>query len=355
MCVVHWGLIVMHEKYEERKGWWARLERERRNLSVSVEAALFDRKSQRHSERGESQGQEGFAETAGGTALIPPRISLQSRALPAVHSNAFVESATHAHQAMTGSQHVVAGGQRVQQMAQLAQTLVSSFAYYSYDPAQATTHPMPPVPYTAQPSAPDPTSLSSYGTVPAPFPTIAPSRLPPSPASERQRLAGRATRVRLEVPSSNQLAARFIEHRDPLTNERNERKDIPSPRYRDFTQEAHTSTSAHIPALDLFQKGVTGTTSARMPVIDLVKAQLEASRRGLSGTGTFESGQSDLIVTNKHVTATCVIQVMLTGNPGPVVVHYISLQPRIGFTVHLTAPTNARTPFNYVILPGEQS
>jgi hypothetical protein len=250
-------------------------------------------------------------------------------------------------------------------MANLAQTLTSSFAYYGYDPTLATTHPMPPVPTAVRSSSPttkssyqrslpnlEIPSLSGYGTVPAPFPTIAPSRLPPSQVAVRQRLAGRSTRVRLEVPSSEQIASRFLDHRlDPLGNEHRDT----GLQDRKLAQETPSLTSARLPALDLFHKGLTGTTSARMPVIDIVKGQLEASRRGLSGTGTFESGQCDLIVTNKHVMATSVIQVMLTGNPGPVVVHYISLQPRIGFTVHLTAPTNARTPFNYVILPGEQA
>ncbi|HTK08274.1 MAG TPA: hypothetical protein VL485_13965 [Ktedonobacteraceae bacterium] len=358
----------MHEKYEEQKGWLSRIERERRNLSASVEAALFDRKSQRHSGRSESHGQTGFSETTGGTALIPPRLSLQSRVLSAVHPGGFVESATNTHQAISadtaaGMQRPFTDEQRVQQMANLAQTLTSGFAYYGYDPTLATTHPMPPVPGAVRSSSPatkssyrplpnlEVPSLSGYGTVPAPFPTIAPSRLPPSQVTARQRLAGRSTRVRLEVPSSEQIATRFLDHRlEPLGNERRDA----GLQNRELAQETPSLTSAHLPALDLFHKGLTGTTSARMPVIDIVKGQLEASRRGLSGTGTFESGQCDLIVTNKHVTATSVIQVMLTGNPGPVVVHYISLQPRIGFTVHLTAPTNARTPFNYVILPGEQ-
>jgi hypothetical protein len=42
---------------------------------------------------------------------------------------------------------------------------------------------------------------------------------------------------------------------------------------------------------------------------------------------------------------------MLTGNPGPVVVQYISLHPRMGFTVHLSAPVTADTPFNYALWP----
>jgi hypothetical protein len=40
-------------------------------------------------------------------------------------------------------------------------------------------------------------------------------------------------------------------------------------------------------------------------------------------------------------------------DPGPVVVKYITLQPQTGFTLYLSAPTEAEARFNYVILMGE--
>lgn len=368
----------MQDNYEDQKGWRARLERERRNLSASVEAALGDRRAHTHSERGdESHGQAGIPETAGGTALIPPRLSLQSRILSAVRPGGFVEAATSARMTVAGntvtrSTQIFADMQDLHQMALFAQQLTSDFANYGYDPTLVTTHPMEPVarstyaripatkPTQRQPmrSATSYSALEGYGIVPAPFPTSAPSqRMSAAPGGAPQRLGGRATRIRLEVPPREQLAARAQEQmtdprRAELHNTGWQTQEQPqSQQGQGSAQEAPTRTSAHLPALDLFRKGATGTTSARMPVIDIVKGQLEASRRGLSGLGVFECGQSDLIVTNKHITAASVVQVMLTGNPGPVVVHYITLQPRIGFTVHLTAPTNARTPFNYVILP----
>jgi hypothetical protein len=73
----------------------------------------------------------------------------------------------------------------------------------------------------------------------------------------------------------------------------------------------------------------------------------------LLGSGSFEGGQSDALVMDKRVTASSVILAMLACDPGPVVVHYVSLQPEIGFTVHLTAPAAATTLFNYVIFRGE--
>jgi hypothetical protein len=72
-----------------------------------------------------------------------------------------------------------------------------------------------------------------------------------------------------------------------------------------------------------------------------------------AGSGAFESGQCDVSVANTHVTSSCVVLVTLTANPGPVVVQYVSLQPQVGFTAHLTAPAAMRVPFNYVILAGE--
>jgi hypothetical protein len=83
--------------------------------------------------------------------------------------------------------------------------------------------------------------------------------------------------------------------------------------------------------------------SAASPVIP-------GTRAGLSGGGTFESGQCDLAVANTHVTASSVVVVVLTGDPGPVVVHYVSLLPGVGFTVHLSAPAINAAPFNYTLL-----
>jgi hypothetical protein len=83
--------------------------------------------------------------------------------------------------------------------------------------------------------------------------------------------------------------------------------------------------------------GVVGTTARNM----------------LSGSGMFESGQSDLMVHNTHITESSVVVITLTSNPGPVVVQYVSLHPSVGFTIHLTAPTTMQTSFNYVILLGE--
>ncbi|GAC1496727.1 MAG: hypothetical protein NVS2B12_00310 [Ktedonobacteraceae bacterium] len=96
------------------------------------------------------------------------------------------------------------------------------------------------------------------------------------------------------------------------------------------------------------------STSKYLPATNAAgERERSASRRALSGTGAFEPGQGEAIVVNRHVTEASVVLVTLTANPGPVVVQYVTLRPRIGFTVHLTAPSTMRTSFNYIVLLGE--
>lgn len=73
----------------------------------------------------------------------------------------------------------------------------------------------------------------------------------------------------------------------------------------------------------------------------------------LFGSDVFKRGQSDVTIGETHVTRSSVIVVMLTSDPGPVVVQYVSLQPQVGFTVHLSAPAERETSFNYAILMEE--
>jgi hypothetical protein len=69
-----------------------------------------------------------------------------------------------------------------------------------------------------------------------------------------------------------------------------------------------------------------------------------------AGSGQFERGECDVAVAHPPVTAASVVVVVLTGHPGPVVVQYVSLDPGRGFTVHLSAPVEHTTPFNYAML-----
>jgi len=69
-----------------------------------------------------------------------------------------------------------------------------------------------------------------------------------------------------------------------------------------------------------------------------------------SGSGVFESGQGEVAIMNTCISPSSVVLVTLIGDPGPVVVQFVTLRPAFGFTVHLSAPTQNTTPFNYVIL-----
>ena len=90
-----------------------------------------------------------------------------------------------------------------------------------------------------------------------------------------------------------------------------------------------------------------------IPRTEELKQTYRNRQQMLSGSKTFERGQGEIAVENTHVTPSSVITAMLTGDPGPVVVQYISLRPGVGFVVHLSAPAEKATSFNYFVIPGE--
>jgi len=152
----------------------------------------------------------------------------------------------------------------------------------------------------------------------------------PQAAQKKQRLAGRTTKVRLQaVPKSEKKSGGKI----LMEADKNERGTVGG-------VQANVKNSA--------KRSSTHEADA------LIEGRVRNMARGaLSGSGVFKRGQQEVIVANTYVSPTSVIVVTLVGNPGPVVVKYISLEPQIGFTVHLSAPAGAKTPFNYVLLMGE--
>lgn len=135
------------------------------------------------------------------------------------------------------------------------------------------------------------------------------------PVKNKPGLARRTTKVRLQVvpkPEETHAAEEFI---------------TPSP---------DATTRPGLPAGGETKK--SAETGVPEPSVEM------------SGSAAFESGQGEVAVANVHVTASSVVAVMLAGDPGPVVVQYVSLQPKTGFTIHLSAPAKYRTPFNYRIL-----
>lgn len=96
------------------------------------------------------------------------------------------------------------------------------------------------------------------------------------------------------------------------------------------------------------------TTSGRLPSVRVPeRSTIPASPESCFGSGSFDAGQGDVAIASPQITAASVVVVMLATDPGPVVVQYVSLQPGIGFTVHLSAPTKVKTLFNYVVLQPE--
>lgn len=164
----------------------------------------------------------------------------------------------------------------------------------------------------------------------------------------KNRLAGRTTKIRLETVSRPALQV------VPKTDEQGsiEGKEHQAGERMDFL-DAEDWTSMRLPAYRKYAH-LDGMTSDRLSAVDIYEGHASASMRNtLAGHGRLESGQSDVTIANEHITAASIVVVTLTSNPGPVVVHYVSLLPATGFTVHLTAPATVSTTFNYVILLGE--
>lgn len=85
------------------------------------------------------------------------------------------------------------------------------------------------------------------------------------------------------------------------------------------------------------------------PLVRRLESSASAPSSLLCGSGVIEEGQEDVTIHNQRVSAQSVVTVMLASNPGPVVVHYVSVQPRAGFTLHMSAPVSAPTPFTYAV------
>lgn len=194
------------------------------------------------------------------------------------------------------------------------------------------------------------------------------------PRDRQSKLAGRTTRIHLETPrgtvSSRQSGGTRMESSYNDTFQRNSPTGVsePTPRLENDMIElsnASPAVGANLteranptnPSLSVTTRQTPSelnTTGARLSAVDASKGKSGAApRRELSGSGVFEPGQSDAIVVNRYVTEASVVLVALTANPGPVVTQYVTLRPRIGFTVHLTAPTTMRASFNYIVLLGE--
>lgn len=336
--------MVMYEKHKEsgagQETWQARLERERLQLSVSVSATMqegMDR--QKHQWRGESDEEEHFSQTTGGTALIPPRLSLQSRVLSAVHPGGL----TSYHKVVVEPPPVetvppAPSVEQVQMLAQLAQQITSSLVKLGYAV-----------------SVQDEVQAEKTGKVVEATATTRP--LTTQNTQYRQRLAGHTTRVRLEAAP---LASTQAYNQEPVAESIDVQRSNSGIQVQrrlsgDAYGKRYATTSAHLPAMNHYthpqlDHGQVPALSQRYEVHSHEQARQEI----YYGKGAFECGQGEISVAQPEVTTASVVQVMLVSNPGPVVVQYISLQPGSGFTVHLSAPATRRTVFNYALMQDKQ-
>lgn len=228
---------------KKQQHWQSRVARERLDLSASVEEALTEASTQ---EDPESDEIEDDVPVIRKTALIPPRLSLQSKPMPAVRRS-----------------------------------------------VKARTDQLP---------------LATMGEA-IPRPTEA-----PGPAQSKQRVPRRTTKVRLQV--------------------------VPKPEA--IEKAAMTGVRSYEVA-----------TNPSMPAVDRLTGPVDPRSHGdgteISGSGQFEKGQCEVMVANTHITASSIVVVVLTADPGPVVVQFVTLHPQVGFTVHLSAAARKAASFNYRI------
>jgi hypothetical protein len=399
-----------HGEYSEQipRKWYSRFARERINLSASVEEALIDNTSQEpqwqddsesddeHDGRNGQQTQAGDDQhdtvpyTGYSKALIPPRLSLQSRVLPALSPGGFVEAATNARaQSFPSTQSEVQQEQQssttphgTSLLMRLAQRITSSFS------ALGGTMP-PEIVGQSEPldkhETPDSSGsenaalpLVHRDTTEAPMRSRVASEQRSGPivksslraeenaaeltqSNERKQRLGRTTRVRLET--APQAQGQVHEQVSPVeipmhTQHVQDEFNVTSASQfseMDLRRTAEEMTRSRIMALRVRQEK-QGTTSVHLPAVDVDRSKnvtVEQAKTGmLLGNGAFECGQQETTILDQRVTDGCMVQLMLLNDPGPVVVHYVSLQPHIGFTAHLTAPAVMQTGFNYVIFAG---
>lgn len=360
--------MALHEERSEQnqQKWGSRIARERQDLSASVEEALADTDVQAQQWSDDEQSFPGA--TTSGTPLVPPRLSLQSRAMPAVQPAGLMNATTSEHSALLpGNSGVVeqrpaAPGegrtQSTSMLTRLAQRFTSSFAAIGGSTKAAPAYQQAPE------AAPQATPLSHDAR------QIAPTRREETEVTE-ECLDTPLVRVIDTAPSSTSamMSAMPSTHGQGRSLRRNakvrlETTVLPVVAKTPATQLEEQETGEELrsaqvrDALDRQQAAIMRREEARPvsppPILEMFEGATGMAARGsLSGIGTFECGQSDATMSNTRITAASVVQVTLTSNPGPVVVQYITLQPRVGFTVHLTAPVTTRTTFNYIILLGE--
>ncbi len=352
------ALYHNHDPHEKHY-WQTRFERERQNISESVEETLADTSSQEQWSD-EEQHYVPTDRSPSNVELIPPRLSLQSKVQPSVRPASFVQSVTAEIAAQKASAKEMDEHRKPQStniLTRFAQRFTSSIA--------AIMQPEPPVWSLTQSDVNEALPqerqlaplLPPYAMAPVEnvhIPTVVdaipapPSQSIAPPVKSKQRLAGHTAKVRLQTtpmsrvtpyPKENDIYGWSKETKEPL------REPLTvNVRLRETVQE--------VPCVDQPVETTGGKelqVQRESEVKPIASVSASADSQSFFGTGTFEKGQGELMVRNTHAVATGVVHVTLTSNPGPTLVQYISLHPEVGFTLHLTAPATSKTTFNYVM------
>ena len=393
--------------------WRKRIAKGRIDLSASVEETLEDPSVEQEiwlDEYDEVDGMnviEAHVEKASARPpIIPPRLSLQTKPMTVVAEPA------NGPPSSLDSQSTSHSGQHSSVFARLAQRLTSSLAAitapFQVPEPELSPDRVPPMPVpvntlqrrdggiqtvtTVRVERSETTTTTIIGTSPVPY--SAPSGMPSSQAQipqGKQRPAGYPTKVHLQAaprgtslhPPVNANASPTYpahENTEPLAL----RRSLPSPRSAPTTVELSTAqpskslndaagmqadekpamtaeaisemtTSGSVPTVHAPEKKTeeAGQIVQAGHTAETVLATSTALPGATFGSGSFEAGQGDVAIINQRIAGTNVVNVMLSSDPGPVVVQYVSLQPGTGFTIHLSAPAKMKTNFNYVVFQGE--
>ena len=346
-------MTLREERNEQtQQAWRTHFEQERLDLSASVEAALIADGVLSQQWQDKLDEQEKPQPATGGTGIVSPRLSLRSRTLPAASAESFGIATTDSHQVASSHIEEEAEQKSSGKLARLARRFTSTFT--AINPAVKAGIPQQQVTVSdakrslvqdteAHQSMPDRGQFS----VPADYPGIPLVRVIDTtasiasvvetplqqPALKEPRSLKRNGKVRLETTEQHALS------KASLLKEQQAGEALPTVDVKAAV--SHPQAPPIIPE----QREKHANTS--------YKVLSSAIHNSLSGSGVFESEQSEVMVANPCIVASSVVLVTLTTNPGPVVVQYISLQPEIGFTVHLTAPVAKHTTFNYVIVQSD--
>jgi hypothetical protein len=397
----------VNEELDERnqQSWLARFAQERQDLSISVDEALNDPNMQELFWIEEDREASSIYPVVPDKkeSLFPPRLSLQSRMVMTVRSDGEAGTAaeanhlpsTHAtpvsspapalinnipttESAATGPLSPLLSDQALTSF--MGQKASSLAAIADIEVCTASTTGAFSVHELTRDLFPTPSQGTQSGSMPAVRARRTSEQT--APEGQKKRLAGRNTRVRLEVVPGAQSSKQGQQNRTrtspqlptiPPSVARQETtqsmqkqatsplipaRPIPSSRERSpqraGSAEAMMTTNARLAALARQDDERRRMTWGRLQAAATHKGVVAATARGaLSGHGYFASGQGEVTINNPYVTEHSVVLVTLTSNPGPVVVQYVSLKPQIGFTIHLTAPTTQHTSFNYILLLGE--